>query len=273
MNTSIWYCYAVARSFPDGAELAELAGIHGAAVHTITHGDLVAVLSPVSADEFGEAGLSARLEDLDWLEDVARSHNAVVNWVAQRSATLPFRLGTIYLDQPRVREVLATEEHRLAAALDRVAGRQEWGLKVYTDPEEQTPGANAPAADDGAGDMRPGQSYLRRRKAARQAREVGWQEALRHSTEIDRALSELADNRRQHRPQSQELSGSAGQNVLNVAYLVTSENSDIFVARARKLEECAVACSIELTGPWAPYSFAVEDLVAAEDEEPATEPR
>lgn len=269
MTTSIWYCYAVARPPVDDADharLAGLTGIHGATVHLVQHRDLVAVVSPVPADEFGEDALPGMLEDLAWLEDVARAHNAVVDWVAKRSTTLPFRLGTIYLDEQRIRDALEAEGHRLETALERVHGKLEWGVKVYTKTAEVAQPAVAPSETPaGAENTSPGRSYLRRRKAAREARESGWRQTAEEAAEVDHALSELAGSRRKHRAQSQELSGAAGPNVLNVAYLVSSDDTEAFLGRVRQVRETAASCTIELTGPWAPYSFAVDDLVSTTD--------
>ena len=49
-------------------------------------------------DEFGEDGLRRNLEDLAWLETVARGHDAVVHAVAAHGPTAPLRLATICLD-------------------------------------------------------------------------------------------------------------------------------------------------------------------------------
>ncbi|WP_199831215.1 GvpL/GvpF family gas vesicle protein, partial [Streptomyces noursei] len=57
-----------------------------------------------------------------------------------------------------------------------------------------------------------------------------------------------------HRPQDARLSGVPGVNVLNAAYLVDRERSEEFVELVEAASEPGVR--VELTGPWAPYSFA-----------------
>jgi hypothetical protein len=246
---TVRYCYAITRPFP--ADLLHgVAGIHRAALRPVHEAGLVAVTSPVPAADFDESALRRNLEDLDWLAGVARAHSAVVDAVAEVSATLPLRLATVYLDEGRVRTMLREGRRRFAAALDRITGRVEWGVKVSTRPATG-PGANRP---DPAVDS--GRSYLRRRLAERDARETGWRRAAAAAGEIDRTLSALAENRRQYRPQHAQLSGGRGENVLNVAYLVAEERSAAFVDRFVALRDAASDFQVELTGPWAPYSFA-----------------
>lgn len=55
--------------------------------------------------------------------------------------------------------------------------------------------------------------------------------------------------------------------VLNAAYLVDDDRADDFRAAVRRLGEARPRIRLRLTGPWAPYSFAIE-----EEEESWTEP-
>ncbi|QWF86030.1 GvpL/GvpF family gas vesicle protein [Amycolatopsis sp. CA-230715] len=241
-----WYCYAVTRNLP-AAALDGVRGLRDAPVEAITSGGLTAVAGPVPPGQFGE--INADLEDLDWLAEVARRHNDVVGEVARHGATLPFRLATLYRDPQRVRTVLDEGRARISAALDRVEGRVEWGVKVYAELPEPAPAA-PPASD--------GRSYLRKRLTERRSRDELWCSARQAADEVDRALDELAEDRCAHRPQSAELSGEPGVNVLNAAYLVPDGNRDRFLARVAELR-AATGCRVEVIGPWAPYSFGLPD--------------
>jgi len=77
------YVYAVTREL-DGDQIGELRGVNDAAVHLVPFRDVVAVVSAVPLDEFDETALKAKLERLDWLEEVARAHHGVVDAVATR---------------------------------------------------------------------------------------------------------------------------------------------------------------------------------------------
>ena len=56
---------------------------------------------------------------------------------------MPLRLCTLYAGEDGVREMLAGERDAFAAALDHLAGRQEWGVKVTVDRELVTEAARA----------------------------------------------------------------------------------------------------------------------------------
>ena len=49
-----------------------------------------------------------------------------------------------------------------------------------------------------------------------------------------------------------------GQNVLNVAYLVSAGQQDAFLDHVDGLRQQHPHCRIDVTGPWAPYSFALD---------------
>ncbi|QGK71336.1 gas vesicle protein [Allosaccharopolyspora coralli] len=250
MSGTVRYCYAVTRGLSPEA-LTDERGVRGTPLEAVEADGLVAVTSPVDADEFSESALQKSLEDLNWLGEVARAHNSVVERVAGLAVTLPLRLATIYLDADRVRSVLRSEEAAWTAALDRLDGRVEWGVKVYTveQPEPAAPEPERPAS---------GRSYLRQRLQARDSRDASMQDATGSAEDVDGSLSALAHEHHRHRVQAQELSGVEGQNVLNAAYLVDADAQDAFLDRVTELREQHTRCRIDVTGPWAPYSFAFD---------------
>ena len=118
------YVYAVARGLTDGA-LDRTVGIGGAPVELIGHAGLHAVVGDVPLDEFDEASLRRSLEDLRWVEDVARAHDDVVRAVHQAGTAAPLSLATIFLDDDGVRDRLIGDGSRMHAALDDVEGCDE----------------------------------------------------------------------------------------------------------------------------------------------------
>ncbi|RCV47942.1 GvpL/GvpF family gas vesicle protein [Marinitenerispora sediminis] len=259
------YVYALTRPFPAGA-VRELRGVGEHPVRLVAEDDLVAVTSAVPLREYDEDALKAKLEDLDWLEAVARAHNRVVDEVARHAVTLPLRLATVYRGDDRVREMLRDGRHRFGAALSRLAGRVEWGVKVYADPAASSSAPGPSGTPQTEARESPGKAYLRRRREQRQRRDDTWEQATGLVREVDEALRGLAEAREQHRPQHVRLTGERGENVLNAAYLVPAERSQPFLdAVARLRERAPGGTRIEVSGPWVPYSFAsVADEPAAE---------
>jgi hypothetical protein len=242
------YTYAVARHLDDAA-LQGVTGVAGGAVSVVHHCGLDAVVSEVPLVEFDEAGLKRNLEDLRWLEEVARAHDDVV-WAAAASApTAPMRLATIFLDDDAVRQRLETLQDSLTEVLDRVEGKAEWSVKVIAPPT-----ANAPTAQD---EPSTGAEFLRRRKAEAGERERRLESAARAADEVHDALADLSVASRLLPPQDPQLTGHHGAMVLNGAYLVAEGQGESFAARVRELGASHTGFSVEVAGPWPPYSFAV----------------
>jgi gas vesicle protein GvpL/GvpF len=167
----------------------------------------------VDAGRFGEEALRRRLEDLQWLETTARAHHAVVDEAARAGPVAPVRFATVYLDDERVRGLLTERAAAFAAALDRVRGRAEWGVKGYAAPSEAPV---EPEPTPGAG---PGASYLARRLAERNRTTRGQEEALAAAETLHRELAAVALASRRYPPQDPRLTGRREQMVLNAASL------------------------------------------------------
>jgi len=173
---------------------------------------------------------------------------------------VPLGLATVYRTEERARSALRERREEFARALERITGRTEWGVKVYADLGLAAAEAEAEAESGkeaaGAG---PGTSYLRRRSVQRHTEEEARQEILLLAERIDDELCALAATRRLHRPQDPQLSGERGWMVLNAAYLVDDERAEDFRTAVTRLAGQRPEIRLQLTGPWAPYSFATEE--------------
>jgi hypothetical protein len=251
MAESLVYLYGVADATLASSLRRGLAGVGGVPVRVLVSGRLAAVVSSVDALHFGEESLRRNLEDLSWLTATARAHHGVVDTIWRDQVIAPVRLATVYLDDDKVRALLDTKEAAFRTALDRIRGREEWGVKAFaaTRPPDAEP---EQAGDDPA--LGPGAAYLRRRRAARDRASRVRREAQAAAKELHRALTAAASATRRYQPQDPSLSGRRDDMVLNAAYLVEVDKSASFrgIVEARH----APLLQVTLTGPWAPYSFA-----------------
>ncbi|MEU5593109.1 GvpL/GvpF family gas vesicle protein [Streptomyces sp. NPDC020298] len=256
--TGLRYVYAVCR--PLGAPLqAQLTGIGGAPPALLHHHGLVAVVSTVPEADFAEGALRARLEDMDWLTATARAHQGVIDALTTVTTPLPLRLATVFRDDSGVRTMMEAREAEFLRTLDRLEGRVEWGVKVYADP--------APAqVEQPAAKPASGRDYLRQRRAQTRSHEDMWQKAESFAEHLHSALSEWAEDSRLHAPQNPALSGASGRNVLNAAYLVQRADSEEFVEIVDSAKDETPGLRVELTGPWAPYSFTGDNPAEVPEE-------
>ncbi|MFI9610828.1 GvpL/GvpF family gas vesicle protein [Streptomyces sp. NPDC052023] len=258
MDDQLSYVYAVLRpgTSPEGEALTGVLGVTDAPVALVRHGDLAAAVSPVPEADFSEAALKAHLEDLDWLEDVARSHHHVVETLGAHTTVLPLRLATVYLDDNRVRDMLAERRQTLTALLDRLADHVEWGVKVYADASSADARPSTSPPEGAADEPDPGRAYLRQRRHQRHAREDAWSSAAEAVRRIEEQAGSLAVARARHRPQQGRLAGTTGENIANDAYLVPRGRGEEFRERVLDAAEGLPGVRVEVTGPWVPYSFA-----------------
>ncbi|AGP58910.1 GvpL/GvpF family gas vesicle protein [Streptomyces rapamycinicus] len=286
MTEGLRYAYAVVRDTgaPEAAldALTALEGVTGVAdesVYAVRHLGLAVLAGAVPAEDYDEGSLRERLEDMAWLEKMARAHQRVVDTAGAESCVIPVRLATVCHGDEGLRRMLATGRERFVSALDRLEGRVEWGVKAYaTQPVAEKPPAgtanaadapNSPSAPNSPGAM-SGRDYLRRRKAQRQAAERRWGDTEEGARLVHDTLSGLAEQSRLHPPQDPRLSGISDRNVLNAAYLVRRADSADFAERVGELAGRTPALRVELTGPWAPYSFAAMDETSTSVDETST---
>ncbi|HEU5156644.1 MAG TPA: GvpL/GvpF family gas vesicle protein [Streptosporangiaceae bacterium] len=264
---------AAGRPAPDGVLGAPVRAL---AERAPADSELVAYVSTVPLTEFGEEALRRNLEDLAWLETVARAHHQVLTSLMEAGPMLPVRLVTVYRGDEHVRAMLRDRAAEFADLLVRMSGRKEWGVKVYAVGEgepAQAAGAGrararragaerAGAEQGGAGRAgaateRPGTAYLKRRSESLRGQEERRRRAMNRAEHIDSVLSRFAVATRHHRAQDPRLSGRADLMVLNGAYLVDDGLAGDFAAAAAELREDDL--EVELTGPWPPYSFTISD--------------
>jgi Gas vesicle synthesis protein GvpL/GvpF len=263
-QTAVW-AYAIndSRAEDLAAGLSWLTGVGGAPVRVAACSGLSMLVSDVSLAEFGQAALRRNLENLDWLDEVARAHHQVIEAAARLFPLLPTRLATVYSSDTAVCTALAVRRALLLDALRRVGGRVEWGVKAYTARESETPARESFAGRgrDEACSARAGAglAYLRRRRAQLAAGRESIAAAVDGARALHTGLAGQAEQARLHPPQSPQLSGVRLPMLLNAAYLLAADRGTNFTAAVAAEATAHPELRIELTGPWPPYSFTGDD--------------
>ncbi|MEU6173115.1 GvpL/GvpF family gas vesicle protein [Streptantibioticus parmotrematis] len=252
-GASMSYVYAVGRderALRDAA--AERPG--GVALRVVTAHGLAALVADVPAEQFDERGLRAQLGDLDRLEAVARRHHDVVASAWEHATVLPMRLATVYFDDERAAGMLQEREEEFTSMLDWLTGQVEWGVKLYVDVR---------AARDTQPSPRPGTSsgraYLQARRAARRGAAEAHGAAEDAARRISQEAASWASASAAHRPQQGDLATGPGENIVNWAFLVPAEHGERFRRAVQDAAGVVPGVRLEITGPWAPYSFATPD--------------
>jgi Gas vesicle synthesis protein GvpL/GvpF len=251
----IWaYCITRASDTP------AIDGVHGSQVERVEEGGLAVLVSRVPLSEFGEDALRRNLNDLDWLERVARDHEAVLERALEDGTVVPLRICTIFGDQHGAARMLAEQRSTLDTALDVLDGRQEWGVKLTVDRAalEAAARERAPEVSDEELEGRSaGGAYMLRRRQERQVREAADRLAGGIAEDVHARLQDWATDAVVNPPQNPELSGHEGDMLLNAAYLVEAAKVERLHELVAELRErhSELGARLELTGPWPPYNF------------------
>jgi Gas vesicle synthesis protein GvpL/GvpF len=245
-------------------------GVHPAApVETIEHDGLVALVSKVPLAEFGEEPLRENLNDLSWLESVARAHESVLEAALGGGPIVPLRLCTIFADEAGVRAMLMREGRELRGALERVDGRHEWGVKLLADRDalaavarERSPEVAALQTEIAA--RSEAGAYMHERRLERLVADLVDRLGAELAEDVHARLADWVADSVLNPPQNRELSGHEGEMLLNGAYLVEAEREDGLRRLLRELEDRhgEVGARLELTGPWPPYNFVTRETGA-----------
>ena len=238
-------------------------------VERLEAGGLAVLVSRVPSAEFGAEPLRLNLNDLGWLERVARAHEAVLDRVLAEGTIVPLRMCTIYQTGNSVRRMLEQERASFFEALSALDDRFEWAVKVLIDSRRLLDAVHA--GDEGAdseseaAERGEGSSYMLRRRSERAARESAATIARSVADDVHGRLADWAIDATSSRPQNRDLSGHTGEMVLNAAYLVQRSRTDELRGLVAELEDRhrALGVTIELTGPWPPYNFIPGDGAAA----------
>lgn len=250
------YVYAVFRAAASAEVAGALNGVRGVAeapVRVLDHAGLAAVIADVDLDEYGEEGLRRNLEDLGWVEQVARAHDRVVGVVSKVTTCAPLRLVTVCRDDDSVRAKVDAQRDELEGTLALLDGRVEHGVKAYA----AEPGASTAAA--GVQGERTGTAYLMRRREETARKADAERAAAAAADEVHAQLSGLAVASRRFPPQDRRLSGRRERMVLNGTYLVDQSATREVEQAVALLAERHPELELQLTGPWPPYSFARGD--------------
>lgn len=198
---------------------------------------------------YGAGAIERGLRDLGWVSACAVAHERVVEHFMARGDVVPMKLFTLFGDDERALAHVARARRRLDALLARVAGRQEWGLRLVL---AERRGLDRPVAA-GGGRRAPGTAFLVRKQRQRAALHRLAADVRAEAERVFARLARRADDARRRPPP-----GAAGRTLLlDAAFLVPARRAAAFRAAVRAAAAGLARRGVEatLTGPWPPYHF------------------
>lgn len=209
------------------------------------------VAADVPLNSYGPEVVEASLSNLDWVTEVALAHDAVVEHCSRitSAATIPMKMLTMFSSRERAVADVRARRKTLDAVAGRVAGREEWGVRVNLDQPAGRPAAAVTQSASGA-------AFLAAKKRVRDDRRAALLEAAEAAEDAYEALSTIASGatRRDDAPEG------ATPPLLDAAFLVSrTRRAEFRKVVRRAAEECGRAgAALTLSGPWPAYNFVTE---------------
>ncbi len=223
------------------------------------HGNIMAVTSEVSAEEFCSSAAQERMEELEWVGPRACAHMKVIEQAMQYSPVLPFPFGTIFYTFYTLDDRLSRNAEIIEQFLSYVEEKEEWAIKGLMSAQAAR---EAIYADLWAQDIQnvpdsPGKRYFYERKlranAETKLRELT--QSLAKSFAAD--ISDFAAEKRVRKILPSADAESDEEVFLNLAVLVPEKKTPDLFSCLDEANSALLGRSMrfQLSGPWPPYSF------------------
>ena len=269
MSDLAFYVYCIAES----AAAADLpvdslpAAIEGdSKLEWVVSGDLAALSSQVPLASYSEERLAEHLSDASWTAARAMRHETIAEYVAKRAGVVPLRFGTIYLERAGIERMLSEQRRELRQILERLRGREEWGVNVFCDQSVLMSSITSVSPvlrelSERAAQASPGQSYLMQKKIDTLRVDEGRATLNRIIEQIEKTLGEQSDGAKRLRVLKVEAT-EYGELKAKFAFLVKRSEFEVFRDAAERLaqQHQSAGVRLELTGPWPAYNFTVLEL-------------
>ena len=256
MNDLI-YAYCLSNTPPDLTRTDRYGGLRN-----VSAGGFYIIVKTVQEDEFSEEILKINLSDIQWLEAHVREHVEVINLIMEQVTVIPFKFGTIYHTEERLRNFVGDYAESLAENLLHLEQKEEWSVKIYCDRKTLCDQMDELSEEAAALERQimassPGKAFLLKRKKSdlminemdRLCKIYGQEyfdgfKALSEATSLNNLLPK-------------EYTGRNDEMILNAAFLVGKERTAGFILTAKTMKNkyADIGFDVELTGPWPPFSF------------------
>lgn len=231
-------------------------------------GGLSALIVDVPLETFTGEAAEERLKDVRWLTPRAEQHEAIVRaargWGGGVSL-MPAGFGSVFSSVESLAETIAGLAPDIRAFFRETDGCDEWSLKCWASRSDAVERARTRLR--GAHPTGGGAAYLRSRKLAADAEREAEEHALGLIEGLVEDLGEVIAGAVERRTVADAEDRDAWL-LAHIALLVDRRAQTQFDDRLDALAEGleAEAVRLELTGPWAPYSFCPQFEAGADDD-------
>jgi len=230
--------------------------------------DLEAVVSEVPLEEFDSEEIQQKAqEDLNWIKEKAQIHEHIIEQAMRKDnngviSVIPMKFGTIFKTKEKLLESLKKHSQQFRESLEKLEGKQEWGMKVYLregtfnkyiEEKSETIQQEKKKLES----MPAGMAFFAQKKMGDILSKAKEEELEKITQDMFESLKNLAELSNKAKNLEKEMTGRPESMVLNAYFLVKTEQVSEFEKDIGDLEEKYKPFGFEITyvGPWPPYHF------------------
>jgi len=257
------YCFRKKNS----ATLSVVKTIDEGEVSTLPYEDLEAVVSGVDLERFSSGEIQKKAEeDINWIKEKAQVHEHVIEQAMGRGGkivpVIPMKFGTIFKTKKSLEEMMSKHYAKFKASLENLAGKQEWGVKVYLNEavfekhlEEESEEVAQKKKEIAS--LPKGMDFFAKKQVEEVVKQAKDKELKRTIQEIFGNLEKIAVEASQGKNLDKAITGKEEPMILNLNLLIKEEKVAGFQKDVTKLKGRYqnLGLIIQESGPWPPYNF------------------
>lgn len=241
-------------------------------VYTLPYKELEAVVSEVDLEKFSSEEIQKKAqEDLNWIKEKAQIHEHVIeqamNLPTQAGLgqkiipVIPMKFGTIFKTKKDIKKILKKNYLEFKKTLEKLEGKQEWGLKIYLEEEVFAKKLEKSEAilkkEKEISSMPSGMDFFAKKQINKAIDGIKNIKLEKITKSIFKHLGKLAWEKNKGKNLAKEITGRAEPMVLNANFFIKEEKVQEFQKEADglKTKYKNSGLIIQESGPWPPYNF------------------
>ena len=257
-----FYVYGIVGPDFDPAVLPAVGIAPDRPVYLLPDQHMQAVVSRAPLEEFGQAVIEENTHNPVWLESHVLAHQAILEALVSGGALVPMKFCSLYLSEARIQAMMAQYAGEFSAALANLTGKEEWGIKVYSDPaalnrQVEATSERIQAIQAEIASKTSGMAYFVRKKLEVALGEEAERFSNACAQDSHDRLAACASAAHILPLRDRNITGRADDMALNGAYLVAAGQMDAYRSEIDRLQDeyGPQGFTYELSGPWPPYNF------------------
>jgi len=233
-------------------------------LHCLSIGDMYAVVSEVSKDDFDRDNLEKNIADMEWLEKHVRIHESVIDAVMTEMelSLIPFKFATVFYTKDSLGSFIADYSETLKKNLHYLSNKEEWGVKIFFNKEQMEKSIldsdqDVKELDEKISSTSPGKAFFLKKKKTELVKNLIQSKTNEYVKDCYKNLKNLSAQTKINKIQPKELSGKETEMILNVVFLVSMDNIPNFMDYVLDFRNqySNKGFDMDCTGPWPAYNF------------------